>query len=183
MKFQGDSMKSGIRNLTLSITLIGLMDASAFAQAPLKICPNPSTPCKSKHRKFYPYDLTFTMPATIKANKDYQSAPFYAVMLKENIQVSEKEECDGGEFHTRVEAERKKIQTGFPNQKVFASYQCPDMGALSYIANGEPLNDNFIALYAGATQGEADLTLLLVKSKYPKATLKKMVVVFNRIEQ
>jgi hypothetical protein len=176
-------MKSGLRMLTLSMTLIGLLGPSVFGQAALKICPSPSSPCKTKHREFYPFDLTFTMPATIKANKDYQSAPFYAVMLKENIKVSEKEECDGGEFHTRVEAERKKIQTGFPNQKVFASYQCPDMGALSYLVNGEPLNDNFIALYAGATQGEADLTLLLVKSKYPKATMKKMVVVFNRIEQ
>jgi hypothetical protein len=164
--------------LSLSLPLITIN-----AQTSLKVCPNPAAPCKSKHREFYPYDLSFTLPAKIKGNIDYKSAPFFAILLKQNIKVSESEECDGGEFHKRVEADRKKIQTAFPDKKVFASYQCPDMGALTYMVNGQPLNDNFIALYAGETQAEADLTLLIAKSKYPKASLRKMQVIFNRIEQ
>lgn len=169
-----------IASLFLSIS------ASSFtgiAQTPLKVCPNPAAPCKSKHREFYPYDLSFNLPAKIKVNTDYKSAPFFAVMLKENIQVSANEECDGGEFHKRVENERKKIQAIFPDKKVFASYQCPDMGALSYTVNGKEANDNFIALYAGETQEEANQALFLAQIKYPKATLKKMQVIFNQIDQ
>jgi hypothetical protein len=176
-------MKKHLHTLLNLIIVLSLSFIYTSAQTPLKVCPNPSAPCKSKHREFYPYDLSFTLPAKIKANVDYKSAPFFAIILKESIKVSESEECDGGEFHKRVEADRKKIQAGFPDKKVFASYQCPDMGALSYMVNGQPLNDNFIALYAGETQGEADLTMLLIKSKYPKAALKKMQVIFNRIEQ
>ena len=176
-------MKNRFQTVTSLLVLFSLTAFSTGAQTAAKVCPNPAAPCKSKHREFYSYDLSFTLPTRIKGNVDYKSAPFFAVMLKENIKVSENEECDGGEFHKRVEADRKKIQTGFPDKKVFASYQCPDIGALSYVVNGQPLNDNFIALYAGETQAEADLTLLFVRSKYPKATLKKMQVIFNRIEQ
>jgi hypothetical protein len=176
-------MKNRFQAIMSLVILLSLTASFTSAQTPAKVCPNPAAPCKSKHREFYPYDLSFTLPARIKANVDYKSAPFFAVMLKENIKVSETEECDGGEYHKRVEADRKKIQTSFLNQKVFASYQCPDMGALSYTVNGQPLNQNFIALYAGEAQAEADLTLLLAKAKYPKATLKKMQVIFNRIEQ
>jgi hypothetical protein len=176
-------MKNRFQTLLGFVVLLNLLTFSASAQTPAKVCPNPAAPCKSKHREFYPYDLSFTLPTKIKPNIDYKSAPFFAVILKENIKVSETEECDGGEYHKRVEADRKKIQTSFPDKKVFASYQCPDMGALSYTVNGQPLNINFIALYAGETQAEADLTLLLAKSKFPKATLKKMQVIFNRIEQ
>jgi hypothetical protein len=169
-----------IASLFLSISAINFPTG---AQTALKVCPNPTAPCKSKHRDFYPFDLSFTLPARIKANVDYKSAPFFAVMLKDKIQVSANEECDGGEFHKRVESERKTIQTIFPDKKVFASYQCPDMGALSYTANGQDLNDNFIALYAGETQEEAKQTLFLAQIKYPKATLKKMQVSFSQIDQ
>lgn len=176
-------MKIRFQTFLSLFILITILTVSASAQAPAKVCPNPAAPCKSKHREFYPYDLSFTLPVKIKPNVDYKSATFFAVILKDNIKVSENEECDGGEYHKRVEADRKKIQTSFPDKKVFASYQCPDMGALSYTVNGQPLNTNFIALYAGETQSEADLTLTFAKAKFPKATLKKMQVIFNRIEQ
>jgi hypothetical protein len=169
-----------LASLFLSFSVINI---TTGAQTPLKVCPNPAAPCKSRHRDFYPYDLSFNLPAKIKVNTDYKSAPFFAVMLKENIQVSPNEECDGGEFHKRVESERKTIQTIFPDKKVFASYQCPDMGALSYTVNGKAANENFIALYAGETQAEANQALFLAQIKYPKATLKKMQVIFNQIEQ
>jgi hypothetical protein len=176
-------MKKRFQSFSISTLLMTVFLLSASAQTPLKVCPNPAAPCKSKHREFYPYDLSFTLPAKIKVNTDYKSAPFFAVMLKENIKVSANEECDGGEYHKRVETDRKKIQTIFPDKKVFASYQCPDMGALAYVSGGKPLNDNFIAVYAGETVEEANQFLALAKFKYPKATLKKMQVIFNQIEQ
>src|SRR5437868_2919225 len=101
------------KSLAVSFSLLlvtnCLLLASSKAQTPLKVCPNPAAPCKSKHREFYPFDLSFNLPAKIKPNVDYKSAPFFAVMIKEKIQVSEKEECDGGEYHKRVENDRKKI--------------------------------------------------------------------------
>jgi hypothetical protein len=175
------------KTLTIQISILVLFSFCSLlavqAQTPLKVCPNPAAPCKSKHREFYPFDLSFNLPAKIKPNVDYKSAPFFAVILKDKIQVSEKEECDGGEFHIRIENDRKKIQTNFPDRKVFASYQCPDMGALTYTVNGKSLNDNFIALYAGDTQEAANLTLALAQTKFPKATLKKMQVIYNLIDQ
>jgi hypothetical protein len=153
------------------------------AQTPAKVCPNPATPCKSKHRDFYPYDLSFTLPAKIKNNTPYKSEVFFAIMLKDKIKVTEAEECDGGEFTQRIENERKQAQKLFPNQKVFASYQCPDMGALSYEINGQPYNENFFAVYAGTNMLEADTVLTQAQTKYPKATVKKMRVIFENIVQ
>lgn len=161
----------------------GLMHYSAEAQSAAKICPNPAQPCKSKHRTFYPYDLSFVLPARIKDNTPYKSEIFFAVILKNNIKLSEKDECDGGEFSTKVENERKLAQKLFPNNKVFASHQCPDMGALSYEVNGEPLNENFIAVYGGSNMLEADTILADAKTKYPKAVVKKMRVIFENIVQ
>jgi|ERR1044072_3052788 hypothetical protein len=156
---------------------------SAIAQTGLKICPNPNAPCKSKLRDFYPYDLSFTLPAKIKNNTPYKSEIFFAVILKGKITLSEKDECDGGEFSTKVENERKLAQKLFPNNKVFASHQCPDMGALSYEINGQPLNENFIAVYGGANMLEADIILTQAQTKYPKAVVKKMRVIYENMVQ
>lgn len=169
-------------------TFIGLAAVCVFtlsvtAQTPLKVCSNPNSPCKSKHRDFYPYDLSFTLPAKIRNNTPYKSEIFFAVILKNKITLAEKDECDGGEFSTKVENERKQAQKLFPNNKVFASHQCPDMGALSYEVNGQPLNENFIAVYGGANMLEADTILTEAKTKYPKAVVKKMRVVYENIVQ
>jgi hypothetical protein len=153
------------------------------AQSPLKVCPNPGSPCKSKVREFYPYDLSFALPAKIRNNTPYKSEVFFAVILKNRITLSEKDECDGGEFSTKVENERKLAQKLFPNNKVFASHQCPDMGALSYEVSGQPLNENFIAVYGGTNQLEADVILTQAQAKYPKAVVKKMRVIFENTVQ
>ena len=56
---------------TTCLFVIGLLSGTFMSvglaqQSPLKVCPNPASPCKSKHRDWYPYDLSFTLPAKIK---------------------------------------------------------------------------------------------------------------------
>src|SRR5262245_36489316 len=104
--------------LTLLTTAISLLPFFAFAQTPLKVCPNPAAPCINKHGgRFAEYELSFRLPAKFKPNTFYKSEPFYAVILKDRIKVTEKEECDGGEYHQRIENERKQIQKSFPDRK------------------------------------------------------------------
>ena len=153
------------------------------AQSLLKVCGNPSTPCKSKHKEFAPYEISMTLPVRIKTNQSYKSEVFFAVVLKDRIPVPGDEECDGGEFHTRVESERKRVQSMFPTHKAFASHQCPDMGALGYAVNGQPYNEIFLAVYGGATLEEAKGILESTRSKYPGAVIKKMQAVFEHIVQ
>jgi len=176
-------VKHGIRSLFFFCCMNSLLVIPSFAQTPLQICANPAAPCVSKHKEFAAYELSFKLPAKIKANTPYKSAPFFAVMLKDKIKVSEQEECDGGEYHKRLENERKQTQKLYPERKVFASYQCPDMGAIGYEVNGQSYNENFIAIYGGATPEEANQMLDKVKAKYPKATIKKMRAVFEDIQQ
>ncbi|MEW6131001.1 MAG: hypothetical protein AB1757_28480 [Acidobacteriota bacterium] len=175
--------KPKILSALCGVILFCGMSFSLNAQTPLKVCPNPNAPCKSKHREFYPYDLSFVLPAKVKNNTPYKSEVFFAIILKSTIKLSENEECDGGEFSTKVENERKQAQKLFPHNKVFASHQCPDMGALSYEINGQPLNENFIAVYGGTNMLEADTILADAKAKYPKAVVKKMRVIFENIVQ
>lgn len=166
----------------LFIALITSAPATA-AQTSLKVCGNPATPCKSRHKEFVPYELPMTLPARVKPNTSYKSEAFFAVVLKDKIAVTADEECDGGEFTTKVENERQKVQTLFPNNKAFAGHQCPDMGALGYLVNGEPYNEVFIAVYGGATMDEANTVLQAARIRYPKATIKKMQTVFEHIVQ
>ena len=153
------------------------------AQSLLKVCGNPSAPCKSKHKEFAPYEISMTLPARVKANQSYKSEGFFAVILKNRIAVPGTEECDGGEYHTRVESERKKVQAMFANHKAFASHQCPDMGALGYVVDGQPYNEIFLAVYGGATMEEAKGILQSVRTKYPGAAIKKLQAVFEHIVQ
>ena len=156
---------------------------STRAQTLLQVCGNPTAPCKSKHKEFAPYELSLVLPARIKTNSGYKSEVFFAVILKDKIPVTETEECDGGEFHTKIENERKKVQTLFPKHKVFAGYQCPDMAAIGYLINGQPHNENFLAVYGGATIEDANIVLFAAQGRYPKAAIKKMQAVFEHIVQ
>ena len=176
-------MKKQIQLLLLFGILSSLHTTAAFAQTPLKVCPNPAAPCTSKHKDFAAYEMSFKLPAKIKPNTLYKSEAFYAVILKDKIKVSEKEECDGGEYHKRIENERKQTQKLYPDRKVFAAYQCPDMAAIVYEINGQSYNENFLAVYGGTTMEEANQVLEQAKAKYPKASIKKMRAVFENIQQ
>lgn len=157
------------------------------AQTANAICPNPAKPCKHKEKEFAEWELSFKMPAKLKGNTTYKSAPFYAVILKT---YSMDDDCDGGEFIEAAEKDRKKEQAMQLERKVFASYMCPNMDAVNYDFAGRMdakkervILDNFIAIYAGATQQEADMTLQSMKSEYPKAVLKRMTAMYERMEQ
>src|SRR5215212_8982151 len=129
---------------------------SARAQAQLKVCPDPSAPCKSRHKTFEKYELSFMLPKAIKPNVTYQSAPFYAVILK----TWNESDCDQGEYSSATERFRMQAQKMFPERKVFASNQCPDMGAVGYSINGKPDARAFVAIYGGETKEEADQVLV-----------------------
>lgn len=151
------------------------------------VCPHPDKPCRHKEKEFAEWELSFRLPAKIAPNKTYSSAPFYAVLLKTYKSV---EDCDGGEYIEAVENERKEFQKLQPERKVFASYGCPNMDAASYDFEGRwdaaketVLIDNFIAVYAGETEEEAEALRRGVRDEYPKAVVKKMTVGWERIEQ
>ena len=151
------------------------------------VCPDPSKPCHHKDKRFDDWELSFKMPAKLTPNKAHKSAPFYAVILKTYPMG---EDCDGGEFIEAAEADRKREQANQLQRKVFASYECPNMGAVNYDFEGRWTKDgqslalgNFIALYAGTTRAEGEEALKFLKSEYPQAQLKQMTAMYELIEQ
>jgi hypothetical protein len=151
------------------------------------VCPDPEKPCQHREKTFDEWELSFKMPARLKANTPYSSAPFYAVILKT---YPMEEECDGGEYIERVETDRRREQRNQLERKVFASYQCPNMASVGYDFDGrkDASGENvalgvFIALYAGESRAEAEETLRFMKSEYPQAQLKQMTAYYEKIEQ
>jgi hypothetical protein len=151
------------------------------------VCPDPSKPCHHKEKRFDDWELSFKMPAKLPPNKTVKSAPFFAVILKTYPMG---EDCDGGEFIEAAEADRKREQTNQLNRKVFASYECPNMGAVNYDFEGRWTKDgeslllgNFIALYAGTTRAEGEDALKFLKNEYPQAQLKQMTAMYELIVQ
>ncbi len=154
-------------------------------QATNEVCPDPAKPCHHIGKKFDDWELSFKLPAKLIPNKTYNSAPFYALILKEFGYV---EDCDGGEFVIAEEDERKQLQKAQPTRKVFVDYQCPNMAAVGYDFPGRAdsekvLISNFLAIYAGRTQAEADALLTQLKAKYPKAVIKRMTASYEDMQQ
>ena len=162
--------------------LMILFANNAAAQAPLKVCADPSAPCKSPNKEFAPYELSFQLPKRLRPNIGYKSAPFWAVLLKSKS-ADPDTDCDEGEYSSKLENERKRVQSMFPDRKVFADQQCPDMGAVSYTISGKNNVNTFLAVYGGATRAEAETLLLKLKNKYPAALVKSMQVSFEQAEQ
>jgi hypothetical protein len=156
--------------------------AQAGAQTAAKVCGDPAAPCKSAVKAFAPYELSFQLPRRVKANVDYKSAPFFGVVLHTTA-MDPDSECDQGEFSSKLEKERKRVQSMFPERKVFADNQCPDMGAVGYVVNGQANTDTLLAVFGGDSPAEAEQVLAKVRTRYPKAAVKKMQVVFQQIEQ
>jgi len=175
--------------MPLSLRLLVFMSLLLFAlsiqaQTGYPICGNPRTPCQHKDKEFAPYELSFRMPARLRKNTDYKSAPFYAVVLKSYKDFEAGGEgCDGGEFSTAIETERKQAQKIFPDRKAFAGYQCPDMAAVQYLSGRKTLDDTFLAVYGGTSQAEAQQVLDKARDRSPAATLKRMQALYNWIFQ
>lgn len=133
-----------------------------------KICSNPSVPCKTSV-SFEAYDLPFQVP---KNGVIWETVQFYAVILKS---VSSTE----GDCERFVsERERLSAQALFPNLKVFASRPCNPEGL--FYTNTAP-NQQFMAVYAGATKAQAERTLARVQEtgKFPGANIRRMRAGFN----
>ena len=162
--------------ITLFISYFALI---ATAQTPLKVCPNPSSPCHSRHKSFEKYELSFHLPRAIKPNVAYKSASFYAVILK----TFSDPECDVGEYSTEIERYRQQAQKIFPDQKVFADNQCPDMGAVGYIIAGQEEAIVFVAVFAGESKAEGEQALAKAKQQYGEAKLVRMQASYEQIMQ
>ncbi len=149
------------------------------------VCPEPNLPCDHKDRQFADWELSFRLPAKIVANREYKSAPFYAVILKKY-----EEGCEELDENPAVEPERRKIQKLFPSRKVFAEYSCPNMDAVNYDFSGKMSADgerflymDYIAVYAGIDETEGKEIFDLLKKDYPQAELKRMTANYTLIEQ
>jgi len=151
------------------------------------VCPDPAKPCQHKDKHFDDWELSFKMPAKLLANKTNSSASFYGIILKT---YKLEDDCDGGEYIEAGEAERKQLQSQYPERKVFASYECPNMAAVGYDFPGKwdakkemALVTNFLAIYAGKTNAEAEELLGKLRAKYPDAQVKQMTANYEWIVQ
>jgi hypothetical protein len=141
------------------------------------VCGNPSAPCSHTKWKFSANDLSFKLPRTLKWQTNYQSAPFYAVILKSRRAIPARNVDDrcGGYFS---ENERSMAQRQFPNNKVFTSrFGCEVLGVGYTNVNH---NYNLLAVYAGDTERDASTFLRTVKAKgYYDANIRRMQVVLS----
>ncbi len=150
------------------------------------VCADPAKPCRHEQKEFDDWELSFQMPARLIPNKTYQSAPFYAIIVKKYD-----EGCDEvGDANPSVEPERLKLQKEFPERKVFAEYSCPNMSAVNYDFAGRldksgehDLYMDYIAVYAGSDISEAIGLNQRLLAKFPQAEVKKMTARFGIIEQ
>jgi hypothetical protein len=149
------------------------------------VCPDPASPCKHRDKEFGAWDMSFKLPTHIVPNKIYKSAPFYAIILK-----IDREGCEEFDYKPELENERLEIQKSYPNRKVFASYDCPNMDAVSYEFDGAMDKSGeryeisqFIAVYAGETMADATKLLEKTKRDFPESVLKHMTADWSRIDQ
>jgi hypothetical protein len=132
------------------------------------VCGNPNVTCGGEIT-FQPNELPFRMP---KNAVIYDTDLFYAVILQSV--PSAEESCD----NFIPEPERLAAQTLFTQNKVFTT-RCAMPGQVSY-SNTNP-KAQFMAVYAGTTQAEANRMLAKVKAtgKFPGANIRRMRAVMN----
>lgn len=149
------------------------------------VCPDPKLPCSHSQKQFADWELSFRLPERLLPYSTYQSAPFYAVILK-----TFPAGCAETDADPEAENERLKIQRKFPSRKVFAENSCPHTDAISYAFEGKRdksgdliLMSDYIAVYAGITEDEAREVFESVKTNYPEADLKKMIATYELFYQ
>ena len=167
---------SKIRRLTIGCIAAAALVASVYAQGQTKrkpvkhpaVCGNPNVTCGSDFQ-FESYDLPFRIPRNAVI---YDTDLFYAVILRSA--PSPADSCD----NFIPEPDRLAAQTLFPQNKVFTS-RCPEPGRVSY-SNTSP-KAQFMAVFAGATQAEANRLLAQVKAtgKFPGANIRRMRAMVN----
>lgn len=157
---------------------VGTMAAAQTFRG-FKVLPRPADRWTQSQKEFAAWELPFQLPRRLKANALYESLPFYAVVLKRERTPS----CDGGEFTKSLERFRREAQARFPDRKVFADHQCPDMGSVSYRIEGQDQAMAFVAVYAGSTRAEGEKVRRNALARYPGARLVRLRVGYSRIVQ
>lgn len=174
-----------IAALYLAACSTAALAAQAGGKSGLEVVPAPGARVPVRSGKaFHAWELPFRLPARLKPNALYESAPFYAVVLRK----VEDTPCDGqyNESSRSVEDLRKAAQKRFPATKVFADQGCPDMTAASYRVDGTAEGMSFgpfIAVYAGKTEAEARAVLAKARTAYPGAAVKRMRVNYSHVSQ
>jgi hypothetical protein len=171
--------KTILRAVLAGILALNTSVGARTSQAQGKVCHNPSVPCTSVF-PFASHDLSFRMTRPLVFGGDYQSAPFYAIIL-ESVRGD-----DGGDNCAYVpEKKRLEAQALFPNRKVFASRtnaSACDVEEIVFYTNVNR-DYNFLAVYAGATLAEARRTLSAVRAtgRFPQANIRKMQVLLSYV--
>jgi len=143
-----------------------------------QVCGNPSERCRTSF-KFEPYDLPFKLTGELKWFGEYKSEGFYAVVLGSRKAIPDPDGLAGykqcsGHF---AESERLGVQALFPANKVFASTFGCDYFQVSY--TNVNADYNFMAIYAGRNEADANLVLKKAKTtgRFAGANLRRMQVV------
>lgn len=145
-----------------------------------KVCGIASSPCNHVKWRFQANDLSFRLPTNLKWQTNYRSAHFYAIILKSQPAVVDSDvdstNCSKGYFG---EAERINVQKTFPANKVFASRNgCYGTTGIFY-TNVNSVYE-FIAVYAGETQQQANVLLQAVRNKgFADANIRRMQVILG----
>ena len=157
----------------VTITLLFVAHASS-AQTRRKptrrppVCGNPNITCGGDIT-FQPNELPMRVPRNaVIFDTDF----FYAVILRSA--PSAEDSCD----NFIPEPERLAAQTLFPQNKVFTS-RCAEPGQVSY--SNTSAKAQFMAVYAGATQADANRMLAKVQAtgKFPGANIRRMRAMLN----
>ena len=158
----------------MCVTIVAFAAAVSQAQTRRKpakrpaVCGNPNFTCGGEVT-FQPHELPFRIP---KNAVIYDTDLFYAVILRSV--TSPEESCD----NFIPEPERIAAQILFTQNKVFTS-RCAEPGQVSY--SNTSSKAQFMAVYAGATQADANAMLAKVKAtgKFPGANIRRMRAMIN----
>lgn len=149
-----------MKSRMMTLLYLGLTSVSAYADTEGRVYPFPHADDTQ--------DIHFEMPCDDVARSDYQSEPFYAILLNTmpRCSVTDKQWQD--------------IQHRFPDNKVFATrYQCNDEAVINYTNVDEKYG--FIAVYAGRTKEEAQRLLRKINTlrAFPDANIRLMQAVLE----
>ncbi len=170
-------IKTNVLRTAIAFALVavtfGLVATSSNAQTRRKpakhpvVCGNPNITCGDI--TFQPNELPFRFSGTPVI---VDTELFYAVILRSV--PSPEESCD----NFIPEPERLAAQILFTSNKVFTS-RCAEPGQVSY--SNTSAKAQFMAVYAGPTQAEANRMLARVKAtgKFPGANIRRMRAVMN----
>jgi len=165
-----------MRGLAIGFAIATVVVAVVTAPAQTKrkpakhppVCGNPNLTCGGGIT-FQPNELPIRLPRNAVI---FDSDFFYAVILRSV--PSPEESCD----NFIPEPERLSAQGLFTSNKVFTS-RCPEPGQVSY--SNTSSKAQFMAVYAGTTQADANSMLAKVKAtgKFPGANIRRMRAVIN----